>query len=51
MKWLTLLGTLLADAIIKVLMQITKKRHVEGYSDGTTEKRLRDKAKKDGWDV
>jgi hypothetical protein len=40
----------LAKVIIEVIGKI-RPRHKEGYSDGTTEKDLRDKAKKDGWDV
>lgn len=38
----------IAEAIIKAIGSI-RARHVEGYSDGTTEKRLKDKIKKDGW--
>lgn len=38
----------IAEAIITAIGKI-RARHVEGYSDGTTEKRLKDKIKKDGW--
>jgi hypothetical protein len=48
MKWLSLIGTILADIIIKLFRQGGAK-HSEGYSDGTTEERLKDKIKKDGW--
>jgi hypothetical protein len=40
----------LAEVFLRVIGSI-RARHVEGKSDGKTEKRLRDKAKEDGWDV
>ncbi len=50
MKWLIQLLAALIPTIIKELLNI-KPSHVEGESDGKTEKRLKDKARKDGWDV
>ena len=40
--------SVLAEVLIKVIKKI-RPRHVEGYSDGTTEKRLKDKIRRDGW--
>jgi hypothetical protein len=40
----------LAEVIIKAIGKI-RPRHIEGSSDGKTEKDLRDQARKDGWDV
>jgi hypothetical protein len=40
----------IAEAIIKAIGSI-RHRMVEGYSDGTTEKELKKKARKDGWDA
>lgn len=42
----------LIDLIVSVVFRILEKlklRHVSGYSDGTTEEKLKDKIKKDGW--
>jgi hypothetical protein len=47
---IALIVKVLAEVAIKVISKI-RPRHVEGYSNGTTEKRLKKKARKDGWDV
>ena len=44
----------IAGVLLEVIIKIIKRSgptHVEGKSFGNTEKKLRDKAKKDGWNV
>lgn len=50
MKWISLIASILADVILRLFRKGGQK-HTEGYSDGTTEERLKEKARKDGWDV
>lgn len=50
MRFLIELLVKLIPRIIKDLLKI-RPTHMEGYSDGTTEKKLKEKARKDGWDV
>jgi hypothetical protein len=40
-----------ADRLITKLSRMFRPSHHEGYSDGTTEKELKNKARRDGWDV
>ena len=39
------------DRVIQRLLELFRPKHRAGYSDGTTEKELKDKAKEDGWEV
>ncbi len=44
----------LVDLITKILIKVIRAfrpTHIEGGSDGTTEKKLKDQVKEDGWDV
>lgn len=51
-EFLAILAALLVDVLIKVIEKLRSgEQHFEGYTTGTTENRLREKARKDGWNV
>jgi len=47
----TILANFVADVVIRIIKRWPGPTHLEGKSDGETEKKLQDKARKDGWNV